>query len=149
MIHLVAEVSKTNPYINEPITVVYKLYFSYNIGISNWRELDKPKYNDFWSQNIDIKQLVAEEGNYNGERYRYVVLRKTVLYPQKSGKLVIEPLSLDIDVQLPTNRRNIFGQVQVVKTINVFLQEPKPFMSKHFQKLENQLIFQELLDNFI
>ena len=114
-LHLVAEVSKTNPYINEPITVVYKLYFSYNIGISNWRELDKPKYNDFWSQNIDIKQLVAEEGKYNGEKYRFVTLRKTVLYPQKSGKLLIEPLSLDIDVQLPTNRRNIFGQVQVVE----------------------------------
>lgn len=128
-IHLIAEISKTNPYVNEPITVVYKLYFSYNVGISNWRELDKPKYNDFWSQNIDIKQLAAEEGTYNGERYRFVVLRKTVLYPQKSGKLVIEPLSLDIDVQLPSNRRNVFGQVQLVedhkrvsagaKTINV------------------------------
>jgi hypothetical protein len=113
-LYLVADISKTNPYINEPITVVYKLYFSYNIGISNWRELDKPKYNDFWSQNIDIKQLVGEEGMFRGEKYRYVVLRKTVLYPQKSGKLLIEPLSLDIDVQLPTNRRDMFGRVQVV-----------------------------------
>jgi oxygen tolerance protein BatD len=114
-IHFVAEISKGNPYVNEPITVVYKLFFSYNIGITNWRELNKPKYNDFWSQNIDIKQLAAEEGKYNGERYRFVVLRKTVLYPQKSGKLEIEPLTLDIDVQLPTNRRNIFGQVQIVE----------------------------------
>nr|WP_315145163.1 BatD family protein [uncultured Flavobacterium sp.] len=112
-IYLVADISKSNPYINEPITVVYKLYFSYNIGISNWRELDKPKYNDFWSQNIDIKQLVGEEGMFKGEKYRFVVLRKTVLYPQKSGKLVIEPLSLDIDVQLPTNRRDMFGRVVV------------------------------------
>ena len=128
-LHLVAEISKTNPYLNEPITVVYKIYFSYNIGITNWRELDKPKYNDFWSQNIDIKQLVAEEGRYKGEKYRFVTLRKTVLYPQKSGKLVIEPLSLDVDIQLPSNRRNIFGQVLLVedhkrvsagaKTINV------------------------------
>jgi len=112
-IYLVADISKTNPYINEPITVVYKLYFSFNIGITNWRELDKPKYNDFWSQNIDIKQLVGEEGMFKGEKYRFVVLRKTVLYPQKSGKLVIEPLSLDIDVQLPTNRRDMFGRVVV------------------------------------
>ncbi len=109
-INLVAEISKTNPYVNEPITIVYKLYFSYNIGIDNWRELNKPKYNDFWSQNIDIKQLVAQEGTYNGEKSRFVVLRKTVLYPQKSGKLEIEPLSLDIDIQVPTNRRNVFGQ---------------------------------------
>jgi len=110
-IYLVADVSKGNPYVNEPITVVYKIYFSYNIGITNWKELSKPKYNDFWSQNIDIKQLVAEDGMFKGERYRYVVLRKTVLYPQKSGKLEIEPLSLDIDCQVPTNRRNIWGQV--------------------------------------
>jgi hypothetical protein len=109
-IHLVAEVSKVNPYINEPITVVYKLYFSYNIGITNWRELDKPKYNDFWSQNIDIKQLQVEDGTYNGEKARVVTLRKTVLYPQKSGKLDIEPLSMDVDLELPTNRRNMFGQ---------------------------------------
>ena len=110
-IYLVADISKANPYLNEPITVVYKLYFSFNIGITNWRELNKPKYNDFWSQNIDIKQLVAQEGMFKGERYRYVVLRKTVLYPQKSGKLEIEPLSLDIDCQVPTNRRNFWGQV--------------------------------------
>lgn len=114
-IYLVADISKANPYLNEPITVVYKLYFSYNIGISNWRELNKPKYNDFWSQNIDIKQLKAEDGMFKGERYRYVVLRKTVLYPQKSGKLEIEPLSLDIDCQVPSNRRNFWGQPLMVE----------------------------------
>ena len=114
-IYLVADISKTNPYINEPITVVYKLYFSYNIGITNWCELDKPKYNDFWSQNIDIKQLVAEEGMFKGQRYRFVTLRKTVLYPQKSGLLKIEPLALDIDVQLPTNRRDMFGRVMITE----------------------------------
>ncbi|RAR71321.1 BatD family protein [Flavobacterium aciduliphilum] len=113
-LYLVADISKTNPYVNEPITVVYKLYFSYNIGISNWRELNKPKYNDFWSQNIDIKQLVAEEGLFKGERYRYVVLKKAVLYPQKAGKLEIEPLTMDIDCQVPRGRPNFFGQVQVV-----------------------------------
>lgn len=114
-LRLVAEVSKTNPYINEPITVVYKLYLSYNIGVNNWREVDKPKYPDFWSQNIDVKQLQAEQGTLNGQPMRYVVLRKTVLYPQKSGKLVIEPLSLDVDIQVPTGRRDFFGRQQIVE----------------------------------
>jgi hypothetical protein len=113
-LYLVAEISNTSPYINQPITAVYKLYFSYNIGITKWDELSKPKYNDFWSQNIDIKQLVAEEGMFKGERYRYIVLKKVILYPQKSGKLVIKPLAMDIDVQLPTNRRNMYGQVEVI-----------------------------------
>lgn len=120
-IHLVAEVSKTNPYLNEAITVVYKLYVSPNTGVSNWREIDNPKYSDFWSQNIDIKGLKVLNGTYKGEDYRYVVLRKTVLYPQKTGELEIEPLSLDITVDVPTNRRDIFGtrlMNQVHKTVS-------------------------------
>ncbi|WP_412476838.1 BatD family protein [Flavobacterium sp. TBRC 19031] len=114
-LHLVADISKSNPYLNEPITVVYKLYVGYNIGVSNWRELNKPKYNDFWSQNIDIKQLKAEEGVFKGERYQCVILKKVVLYPQKSGKLEIEPLSLDVDCQVPSNRRNYWGQPIMVE----------------------------------
>jgi hypothetical protein len=120
-IHLVAEISKTNPYLNEAITVVYKLYVSPNTGVSNWREVDNPRYNDFWSQNIDLKGIKVENGKYKGEDYRYVVLRKTVLYPQKSGKLEIEPLSLDITVEVPTNRRDIFGgrlMTQVQKRVS-------------------------------
>ncbi|MEY8849648.1 BatD family protein [Psychroserpens sp. XS_ASV72] len=109
-IHLVAEISKTNPYLNEAITVVYKLYVSQNTGVSNWREIDNPRYNDFWSQNINIKGLKIQNGSYNGDdNYRYVVLRKTVLYPQKTGKLEIEPLTLDVTVEVPTNRRDFFG----------------------------------------
>lgn len=120
-IHLVAEISKSNPYLNEAITVVYKLYVSTTTGVSNWREIDNPRYNDFWSQNIDIKGLKIQNGTYQGKEYRYVVLRKTVLYPQKSGKLEIEPLSLDITVEVPTNRRDIFGgrlMTQVHKTVS-------------------------------
>lgn len=114
-LQLVAEVSKTNPYINEPITVVYKLYFDYNVGIREFRELEKPKYNDFWSQNIEIRAPRAEETTFNGQRCLVAVLKKTVLYPQKAGKLEIEALTLDLDVELPTNRRNFWGQVETVR----------------------------------
>ena len=114
-LYLIADVSKGNPYVNEPTTVVYKLYFA-NIGISNFRELGKPKYNDFWSQNIEIKQLLAEEGIFKGQNYRYIILKKVVLYPQKSGRLKIEPLSLEIDVQLPSNRRDVFGRMVLTET---------------------------------
>ena len=114
-LYLVADVSKGNPYINEPITVVYKLYFG-NIGISNLGESSKPKYNDFWSQNIEIKQPVAEEGMFKGQNFRFIVLKKVVLYPQKSGKLKIEPLTLSVNVELPTNRRDMFGRMVLAET---------------------------------
>jgi hypothetical protein len=116
-IHLVAEVSKTNPYLNEPISIVYKLYVSPDTGVNNWRELDAPRYADFWSKNINIKNLTVENGTYKGEPYRYVILRKTVLYPQKIGELSVEPLVLDITVQTPSNRRDFFGQI-INNTVN-------------------------------
>ncbi|SHI92705.1 BatD family protein [Aquimarina spongiae] len=116
-LHLVAEVSKGNPYLNEAITVVYKLYVSPRISVSNWRELDSPTYSDFWSQAIDMKQLKIENGEYKGEPYRFVVLRKTVLYPQKTGKLNIEPLTLTVSVDVPTKRRDIFGG-RLYSTVN-------------------------------
>ena len=115
-LHLVAEVSKSNPYLNEAITVVYKLYVSPRISVSNWRELDSPKYADFWSQNIDQKMRV-QDGEYMGEPYRYVILRKTILYPQKTGELNIEPLALSVAVDVPSNRRDIFGS-RIYKTVN-------------------------------
>jgi len=110
-IHLVAEISNTNPYLNEAITVVYKLYVAQGTGVRNWRELDSPRYSDFWSQNIDVKGINnIQNGTYKGEDYRYVVLKKAVLYPQKIGKLTIEPLSLDVTVEVPSQRRDIFGR---------------------------------------
>ncbi|NJX16121.1 BatD family protein [Tamlana crocina] len=115
-IHLVAEVSKTNPYLNEAITVVYKLYVSPKIAVDNWNEIDIPRYNDFWSQNINTQGQKVQNGKYNGEDYRFLVLRKTVLYPQKTGKLNIEPLTLDIALRVPTNRRDIFGSVYMQRT---------------------------------
>ncbi len=120
-LHLVAEVSKTNPYLNEEISVVYKLYVSPSIRVTNYRPLDNPKYNNFWSQDIPVQRLNAENGTYNGKAYRYVILKRIVLYPQKSGKLEIEPLSLDVTVDVPTNKRDFFGgriYTQTNKTVS-------------------------------
>ena len=108
-VHLVAEVSKSDPYLNEAITVVYKLYVSRETAVNGWNEIDAPKFADFWSQSIDEKQFKVYDGSYNGKPYRYVILRRTLLYPQKTGDLDIESLALNINVEAPTNRRDIFG----------------------------------------
>lgn len=115
-IHLVAEVSNSNPYLNEAIRVVYKIYVANQTGVTGWNELDSPKYRDFWSQNIDNRNQQVKNGTYNGEPYRYLVLREAILYPQKTGKLEIEPLTLDVQVQIPTNRRDFFGRPYMTTT---------------------------------
>jgi hypothetical protein len=115
-LHLVAEISKTDPFLNEAITVIYKLYVSPNISVSNYQPLDNPTYNNFWSQDIKVSALSAQNGTYKGKPYRYVILKRVVLYPQKSGELDIEPLSLDVTVDVPTGRRDFFGQRMYAQT---------------------------------
>ena len=120
-LHLVAEVSKTSPYLNEAISVVYKLYVSPTINVSNFRPLDNPKYNNFWSQDMPFTRYDVQNGTYEGKAYRYVVLKRVVLYPQKSGELTIEPLSLDVTLEVPTNKRAFFGgriYTQTNKTVS-------------------------------
>lgn len=109
-IHLVAEVSKENPYVGETLYVVYKLYVSENINVSNWAVLESPQYNGFWNQDIEIKGMSVQMGEYKGERYRYIELKKAILIPQKKGELVIEPMKMDITLGVPTGRYNFFGE---------------------------------------
>ncbi len=115
-LHLVAEISKRNPFLNEAITVIYKLYFSSEISVSNVNEVESPKYSDFWSHLIPIPKLEIKRGEFKGQPYNYVTWRKTVLYPQKTGKLVIAPLTLNVSVDVPTNRRDFFGNRVYQKT---------------------------------
>lgn len=109
-LHLVAEVSKTDPFLNEPVSVVYKLYVSPSINVNDFRPLDNPKYNNFWSQDLPLTRYTVESTTFQGKPYRYVILKRVVLYPQKSGKLEIEPLSLDVTLDVPTDKRDFFGR---------------------------------------
>lgn len=110
-IHLVAEVSKTNPYLNEGISVTYKLYFRNPISISDVQELESPSYGDFWSHLIKIGRAeINMRGSYKGEPYNEVIWRKAVLYPQKTGRLTLKPLTLNLSISVPSNRKDLFGR---------------------------------------
>lgn len=120
-IHLVAEVSNPNPYLNEGISITYKLYFRNPISVSDVSELETPSYGDFWSHLIKIGRAeINMRGSFKGEPYNEVIWRKAVLYPQKSGNLVLDPLTLNLTLSLPSNRRDLFGRrilTQSQKTI--------------------------------
>lgn len=108
-IHLVAEVSKTSPYLNESITVLYKLYVAPNIAANILGDKQTPQYEDFWNQNIEVRAFRPQNAKFKGEDYRYVILKKVVLYPQKTGKLKLEPYVINLNIDVPTSRYDIFG----------------------------------------
>lgn len=110
-IHLVAEVSNLNPYVGEGIYVVYKLFVSENISVNDWRVSESPQYNGFWNQDIKVTDINVQKGRYNGEDYRYIVLKRAVLIPQRAGELIVEPMKMDFSVGIPTGRGDFFGNM--------------------------------------
>ena len=111
-IHLVAEISKSRPYVGEGVYVEYRLYVSENVSVYNYGVTEAPKYNGFWNQEIKINgQLSVKRGKYNGENYRYITLQKALLIPTKSGRLEIDPMKMDIVIGVPSGRADFFGNV--------------------------------------
>ncbi|CAL2092778.1 BatD [Tenacibaculum sp. 190524A02b] len=110
-IHLVAEVSKSKPYVGEGIYVEYRLYVSRNVNVYDYAVTEAPQYNGFWNQELKRVDSKVKMGTYNGERYRYVVLQKTLLIPTKNGKLTIDPMKMDVAIGVPTGRADFFGNV--------------------------------------
>ena len=111
-IHLVAEISNSAPFVGESISVVYKLYVNTGkVNVQNTREVSSPSFSGFWNQSIDVKKWVAKNGTYGGKPHRYVIVRKTVLIPHKSGELVIDPMEMEITAGIPIGRRDFFGNM--------------------------------------
>ena len=97
---LTIDVSKRNVYEQEGILVTFKLYVRKDIG-----GIDQPKFPEFTgflAQEVELpqnKQLVME--NYKGKNYGTAIIKQTVLYPQRSGKITIPSGKLDIVLRVP------------------------------------------------
>ena len=147
-IELRALISKGSPYLNEPITVVYKLYYKAPINISDARETETPKFKDFWSQTIKIPQLKVERDIYKGQNYNVVEWRKVVLYPQKVGELEISPLSLNLVLDVPTDKRDFFGNVIYDQTSQMISTGMRRIIVKDLPQLGKPDSFSGAVGNF-
>ena len=147
-IHLVAEVSNLKPYVGEGIYVVYKLYVSEKISVNDWRVSESPEYNGFWNQDIEVKEIQVRKGKYNGEAYRYIILKKAVLIPQRNGKLIIEPMKMNFSVGIPTGTGDFFGNM-ITKNIQFRTASPvKNVMVQALPKLGKPLNFSGAVGDF-
>lgn len=119
-IHLVAEISNNQPYLNEPITVTYKLYVSHQSGIRAMNPLSIPKFTNFWNHSESSDEMKVQIAQYKGKEYRMAIVKRSVLMPQKEGKLVIEPLEMEMLVEEMTGRYDFFGQPEVITSKKIF-----------------------------
>lgn len=87
--------SKTKAYVGEQITATYTLYSRYsNIELSKY---EVPKMDGFWAEEIDLGETNWDDQlqTINGLQYRTAVLKRQVIFPQRSGKLAIAPMELE------------------------------------------------------
>ena len=108
---LLAEVSKPNPYLNEAVSVTYRLYVGANVALNDLQWVTDPKFPNFLSKEIEMPNYEIGECSYQGRNYRCIVVKKVVLYPQKTGTITLEPLTMDAVLTVPTNQRAFFGRI--------------------------------------
>lgn len=111
------QLSNSNPYVGEQIIANYKLYFSQEVRSPEL--LENPTYTGFWHEEFDLgKNYPISEEYRKGKKYQVATLKKLVLIPQRSGKLPIAGMDLEVPVAIPTNQRDFFGR-RTSRIINI------------------------------
>lgn len=98
--------SKRKVYEQESILLTYKLYTLLNVSqIAG----DMPQLDGFHVQEIEPKsQKSLKYERVNGRNYGTVVWRQYLLYPQKSGKLIVPSINFDTQVEVQNTSMDPF-----------------------------------------
>ncbi|MCM1034008.1 MAG: BatD family protein [Paludibacter sp.] len=101
---------KTHVQEQECILLSYKLYFA-GVDVTQFTNNTKlPEYKGFLKQDLELGEIQTELEHYNGRNYQTAILYQTLLYPQHSGTINIEPASFEaiLRVQNKAQARSIF-----------------------------------------
>ncbi len=103
-VFLKAELDRARVYQNEPVVMSYKIYMVR--VVSSYRWVKQPSFAGFWVENFEIPRLPeTRQEVINGQRYFVGEIKRTALFPQSTGKLTIEPMTIECEVQVPAQRR--------------------------------------------
>jgi len=103
-------VSKTHVHEQEAIQLTYKLYFA-GVDIAQLtNNTQLPEFKGFLKQELELGEIQTELEHYNGRNYQTAVLYRTILFPQRSGDIVIDPAQFEalVRVQNRAQVRSIF-----------------------------------------
>ena len=103
-------VSKTRVHEQEALLLTYKLYYAGVDVAQMTNNIKFPEYTGFLKQDIEQNEIQTELEHYNGRNYQTAVLHQTVLYPQHSGDITIDPAYFEFVLRVQTRQqvRSIF-----------------------------------------
>jgi len=95
--------NRKNIYRGEYIIATIKLYT--RLSITGFGESEMPDFQGFWTQDIESPtQLNLVRENVNGKIFNTAVIKKVILFPQKTGEITIDPFKLETYIRQQTNR---------------------------------------------
>ena len=103
-------VSKTKVHEQEAILLTYKLYFA-GVDVAQLTNNTRlPEFKGFLKQELEMSEIQTELEHYNGRNYQTATLYRTLLFPQRSGDVVIDPAQFEalLRVQNRAQVRSIF-----------------------------------------
>ncbi len=86
--------NKRKVYLGEQIMLTYRIY--YTIPISQLTVSKSPSYAGFWTKDVTNNNGTLQQSSVirDGKQYNVATIQEIVLFPQKSGKLAIDPLDI-------------------------------------------------------
>ena len=98
--------SKKSVCVGDQIVLVYKLYTK--VPVSSVSVSKMPSYAGFWTKDLsDNSGKLKQSSEYiNGIEYTTAEIQRVVIVPQRSGKLTIDPMTMECVAQIRTERRN-------------------------------------------
>jgi hypothetical protein len=101
-----AEVSTQEAWVGQQIVLDYKLYT--NIQIENYNIVEESDYQGFFAQNIRRYDSRLMREVVNNKQYVTKVIKRVALFPQRAGKLTIDPLNVQLGALDENQRRSGF-----------------------------------------
>lgn len=89
--------NKSHAYEQEAIECTIKLYTKFQ-RINSFMMTSPPTFDGFLIEEVDTQAALNAVENYNGQNYVTAVLKKCIIFPQKSGKLTINSGKYDLSV---------------------------------------------------
>ena len=144
---LTATVDHLQPYVHQQVIYTIKFYNRASLIDAN---LNSPDFKGFWQEELGKQKKYRE--NKHGINWEVIEIRMA-LFPEKAGKITIEPTKLDLNIALKERNRHSFfsdsffstrrsKKVKLkTKSIELFVQNLPEFNAK---KTKNNLVGQNL-----
>ena len=126
--------SKKSVYLGEQFVLTYKLYTK--VPVSSLSVSKAPSYPSAWTKDISQNAggSLRQTSEYvNGIEYTVAEIQKVVVVPQRVGKLVIDPMSIECVAQIVTQRSN----QRSMDPFEAFFNDP--FFGRGYTNVEKEL----------